>query len=187
MRLWVRRPGIPGRIRVPITHLMASPLRFCASKLTRADSYGIQPDPKMEEPDISRYRKRWYGERDPIEVATECLGFIASRSSEYFRFKKKNPAAGPHIRDLLKIKDDYEGDHWEYITHEEDGYDHVDPSQPTDPHGDDPCAMMPLPCMFDAEEWAFIEKMLSYVEANDRSKLNPDNFTKLRSLKRRRC
>ena len=166
---------------------MASPLRFCASEVTRTRSYGIQPDPNMKEQEISRYRKCWYGERDPIEVATECLGFIASRSSEYFRFKKENPAAGPHIRDLLKIKDDYEGDHWEYITHEEDGYTRVDPLEPTGVYGEDPCATVPLPCMFDEEEWAFIEKMLSYVEANDRSKLNPDNLTKLRSLKRRRC
>ena len=175
MRILARLPGISARVRVPITRLMASPLRFCASKLT-------QPDPKKEEPESSRFRNRWYDNGDHLELAAECLDNLAKRSCYYYEFDYDDPVAGPHIRDVLKAKNGIEGRDWEYATYEEDGFSNLEPGDDVWVEKGDRIAFSSLPGWFRDEEWAFLEEMLSYVEANDRSKVNPDNLTRLSRL-----
>jgi len=112
-----------GKESLPLPRRMLGPLRGFES--TKILSYRKQKpghprsNPERGLLDYPRFCSCWYRDRDPLEIATDCLDTLASRLPQCYILKHGDSAESVHIRDILRAKDGVIIHDWDFERYEE--------------------------------------------------------------------
>jgi len=117
---------------------------------------------------------------DRLRDVRETLGQLADQFADFYVFENVGNE-GLKMRDVLSAKDGSMGKDWDYVRHDEDGYDRYSRRWIEVKPGD-PILSISLPDVLPPKEWKFIENMLGYVERNEYHKLSTARVRRLRFI-----
>jgi hypothetical protein len=107
-----------------------------------------------------------FSEKVYLEEVEDTLCLIANRLARIYEYPH-NPKTGHTIADLIKVKDDYAREKWDYIRYTEDKYVEYVYEPPFFVRKGDPIASEALPEIYDGTKWNHIEEM--YTRVNTRN------------------